>query len=453
VAELADAADSKSAYESNVGSTPTPGTYLMHAILKMFALTACSAVILGAEEQAGVRVAPMKPAIGSDGIWRSDPPNGCPFGPSEAFTALQFTGRHAEYVNADTWYPSWAADGDLYSPWADGSVSGVTSYSSGMTSTNGSAEIVGDNPLQFQVVNPRVCKSDPRPYAGRYPCGSLVYNGVWYYGTYCLNPAGEVKRGGRSYNWPFLGPFVGFRTSTDRGASWTESPCTPERPLFGEHSLNGEPVKIGSPHFVDLGKNLEFSPDGFAYLVAHGASDGVNRRFAYNSWITGDEVYLLRVKPSLENMNDAAKYEFFSGRDQFGHAIWSHSFERIKPVAAWRDNMGCVTMTYDAPLRKFLICVTDGVGTTDAFNTYLLESDSITGPFTLVTYLRHFGEQGYFVNIPSKFISPSGRSFWLCYAANFTTGSNDARLQQNPPGSRYGMCLQEVRLVSHSNGK
>ncbi len=59
----------------------------------------------------------------------------------------------------------------------------------------------------------------------------------------------------------------------------------------------GEPVKIGSPHFVDFGRNMEHSPDGKAYLVAHGASDGVNRRFGYNSWITGDEIYLLRVTP------------------------------------------------------------------------------------------------------------------------------------------------------------
>ncbi|GHU63186.1 hypothetical protein FACS1894123_05460 [Bacteroidia bacterium] len=33
----------------------------------------------------------------------------------------------------------------------------------------------------------------------------------------------------------------------------------------------GYPVKIGSPHFVDFGKNMEYSPDGKAYMVAHGA--------------------------------------------------------------------------------------------------------------------------------------------------------------------------------------
>lgn len=373
-------------------------------------------------------------------------PTNCPFPASDTLVGLEFTGRHAEYTKADTWYPSWAADGNLYSPWTDGSVNGVSSGSSGKNAATGSAKIIGDDPLQLQVVEPRVYKSDPSPYAGRYPCGSLIYKGVWYYGTYCLHPSGEVKRDGQSYNWPWLGPFVGFRTSTDYGATWTQSPCTPEQPLFGEHALNGEPVKIGSPHFVDFGKELEHSPDGKAYLVAHGASAGTNRRFAYNSWITGDEIYLVRVKPGIKNLNDAAKYEYFAGDDRKGKPIWSRDFAKLKPIAAWPDNMGCVTMTYNAPLQKFLMCVTDGGNTMGSFNTYVLESDRATGPFKIVTYLKSFGEQGYFVNIPSKFISPDGKTFWLCYAANFTQVWKGTKLLENPPGSHYGMCLQEVKL-------
>ena len=62
-------------------------------------------------------------------------------------------------------------------------------------------------------------------------------------------------------------------------------------------------------------------------------------------------------------------------------------------------------MTYDAPLKKFLMCITDGGNTISKFNTYILESDHITGPWKLVVYMREFGEQAYFVNIPSKFIS------------------------------------------------
>jgi len=71
----------------------------------------------------------------------------------------------------------------------------------------------------------------------------------------------------------------------------------------------------------------------------------------------------------------------------------------------------------------------------------------VTGPFRLVTHLKALGGQAYFVNIPSKFISADGRTFWLYDAANFTTVWKGAKLQQNPPGSRYAMCLQEVSLL------
>ena len=59
---------------------------------------------------------------------------------------------------------------------------------------------------------------------------------------------------------------------------------------------------------------MEHSPDGKAYLVGHGAELGEPEpRFANLSWISGDQVYLLRVVPRLETINDASKYEFFAG--------------------------------------------------------------------------------------------------------------------------------------------
>ena len=76
-----------------------------------------------------------------------------------------------------------------------------------------------------------------------------------------------------------------------------------------------------------------------------------------------------------------------------------------------------------------------------------LEADAITGPWKLVTFMRNFGEQGYFVHFPSKFVAAGGRTAWLMYAANFTNGYLKTRYRSNPPGSRYGMCLQEVRLL------
>jgi hypothetical protein len=379
-------------------------------------------------------------------IFPSDAPADCPFSPSTTLAAPLFTGRHAEYEKADTWYPSWASDGNLYSPWTDGIVNGLLSMSEGAGSTTGKAKITGEDPLNLQVVDQAVFASNPSPYAGRYPCGSLIYNGIWYYGTYCLNPAGEIHIDGKLYNWPWLGPFVGFRWSTDFGKTWTQTPHTPEKSLFGEQGLKGEPVKIGAPHFVDFGKNMEHSPDGKAYLIAHGASDGSNRRYGYNSWITGDEIYLIRVTPTIENMNDASQYEFFAGKDAQGQDIWTHDFAKIQPLAQWRDHLGCVTMTYNAPLKKYLMCVTDGGNTVGDYNTMVLESDAITGPFQRVAYWKDFGVEAYFVNFPSKFISTDGKTCWLCYAANFVQVWKGTPMDSNPPGGHYAMCLQEIKL-------
>ncbi len=379
-------------------------------------------------------------------LWISQPPGDCPFKQSSHFKGLAFSDLHAEYENADTWYPSWASDGNLYSPWTDGTVEGIKSYSGGKEATTGFAKIIGDDPMHLTITDVGTYPSDPSPYGGRYPCGSLVYNGVWYYGTYCL------LDGGNQLNWDVLGPFVGFRWSENYGKSWTQTPCTPSHPLFGEQSLHHEPIRIGSPHFVDFGRDMEYSPDGYAYLVAHGASQGPQgRRKAYDSWITGDEIYLIRVKPSIADMNDISKYQFFAGYDKAGSAIWSEDFKKIHPIAKWMNHMGCVTMTYDAPLKRYLMCVTDGGTTLSMFNTYILESQDITGPWRLVTYMEHFGQQGYFVNVPSKFISPDGKTFWLCYAANFSGGEDGVPFRSNPSGSRYGMCLQKAKLIGSND--
>ena len=55
---------------------------------------------------------------------------------------------------------------------------------------------------------------------------------------------------------------------------------------------------------------------------------------------------------------------------------------------------------------------------------------------------KDFGQQGYFLNFPSKFISENGRKAWLCYSGNYWIDEVD------PPGSHYGLVLQEIELLS-----
>jgi len=382
-------------------------------------------------------------------VWPNRPPKDCPCKQSRQFSGVYFTGRHHDRNYGDTWYPSWAADGNLYSPWTDGATEGVTSLSGGENATTGNAVMIGDDPQALTVKNtapPQ--KASPKPYGGRYPCGSLVHNGVWYYGTYCLGPSPEAKHDGFTYNWPVMGPMPGFRVSTDFGKTWTPSPLSPERPLFPEPAKFMCTLKMGAPHFVDFGKNMEHSPDGKAYLVGMGAEENDPKpRYANLSWVSADQLYLARVTPSIANINDIKKYEFFAGHDKKGKPIWTRDFAKIKPLLDWNNNMGVATVTYNAPLKKYLMCVTDGWPTCAKMTSYILEADAITGPWRLIVYMKDFGEQAYFLNFPSKFISSDGRTLWLCYSANFAPDWNGIALKFNPPGGCYGLCLHELRLL------
>ena len=390
----------------------------------------------------------------------STPPEDCPFEKSKQITGIAFTGRHKEYTGADTWYPSWAADGNLYSPFTDGKVGKVFSgsgYNFGKRRppVTGYATIVGDDPMNLKFINAGVIRHDPFPYGGQYPCGTLACNGLLYHGSYTLD---WHKR-----PWDTMGPFVGFNVSKDHGKTWLPEALTAKRPLFGESGKHGKAVlawpnanpntsekritmgkpgtrvKMGAPHFVDFGKNMEHSPDGKAYLVGHGATRGDSTC----SWISGDQIYMARVTPSVKNINDVTKYEFFAGHDTAGKPIWVKDFAKIKPLVEWNDRSGCVTIVYNAALKKYLMCVTyGGKSGNGPYDTWIVESDKITGPWRLVSYMAKFGQQAYFVNIPTKFISADGRTAWLCYAHGWQHKKPD------PPGSRYAMNLQEFRLLA-----
>jgi hypothetical protein len=341
----------------------------------------------------------------------------------------------------------------MYSPYTDGGCprgDGTYDRSAsypGDRATTGCAVMEGDDPVNLQIRSLGLVKAAALPYQGRYPCGSLVRNGIWYYGTYTLGPEGQVKHDGAVYNWPWLGPFVGFRTSTDFAKTWTETPHTPAEPIFGENGLAGQAVKIGSPHFVDFGRELQHSPDGKAYLVAHGASDpDPQPRYANASWITGDQIFLLRVEPSLETINDPAAYEFFAGHDRSNKPLWTRDFARIRPLIDWNNHCGCVTATYVPGLKTYLMFVTDGWPTAGRMSTSVFEAPQLTGPWRLVSFMKDFGQQAYFVNLPSKFIAPDGRKAWLCYSANYAPNWNQTPIKADPPGSRYGLVLQEILL-------
>ena len=66
----------------------------------------------------------------------------------------------------------------------------IVAFRDDYTTQTGQAIMVGDDPLDLKLIPLENQSATAYPYNGRYPCGTLVHNGVWYYGTYCLSPHG-----------------------------------------------------------------------------------------------------------------------------------------------------------------------------------------------------------------------------------------------------------------------
>lgn len=206
-------------------------------------------------------------------------------------------------------------------------------------------------------------QADAVPYEGRYPAGVLSYKGTLFYGTYALavpaNP-GDNKMDGCG-NWCVQGPWFGMRTSTDGGISFNEPRTTPKSlsdNIFGEALQftgatpypfdNGTygwvgKIKFGAPQVVDMGIDLEHSPDGKFYLLGHGAEHSDEPQ----AWMQGSSVYMARCNPTVADVNDKSKWEFYSGTSGHeGEASWSRGdVGAATPLFVWPNRTGVATMS------------------------------------------------------------------------------------------------------------
>lgn len=156
--------------------------------------------------------------------------------------------------------------------------------------------------------------------------------------------------------------------------------------------------QYGAPHAVDHGRNNEHSPDGALYIIGHGGESPTSPQ----SWMQGDSVYMARTigKPNPATINDAASWQFFAGGDGAA-AQWAASIADAKPLFVWPGRTGVVTLSYHPALGKYVMVVstpTSGDSTVGNFDTYFLESDSMTGPWAMISYLSSFGPEAYFVH-------------------------------------------------------
>ena len=379
--------------------------------------------------------------------WPNEPPPGCPQARSQEIRGIRFTGRRAKYTNADTWYLAWAKDGDCYSCWTDGHIGNYVCASNpwggNKEPCNGQARIAGNDPLSLKVYN--LGKMYGR-YDFCHPCVSVIANDVFYLGWQRTKNLESFKNGKPSGPGDPRGLYYdGVRYSTDwnhftealkpgwKNKYWVNA-SDPDRNFFKEQ----EPLaRFRYPHAVYLGRDNSLSPDGNLYFTSHGAATGSEAL----TWEKGDAIYLCRVAAEIKSVTDAKAYEFWNGSG------WSKQLAGSRPILAWKNRLGSESMTYIPGLRKYILMsarLCENEKNLDYNCLLFYESDAITGPYKLVHGMRDFGPQCYFPHIPPKFISADGKKAWFCYSANYSAA---ARKQENPPGSGYALCLQEMEFL------
>jgi len=312
---------------------------------------------------------------------------------------------------ADTFYPSEDRYGRFMTGFDDGGILSVTakSYSiDGEGTTTGAAIVTGGKDWRnLRVSTPSgAVREDGAPMYGRYTSATVVLNGTWWTGTYglALAPLGS-KDVSKTVE---MGPFVGFRSSIDDGRHWAE-PLTPSgHALNVSHSLFGEKpgaaIKYGSPHVVDHGPENRHSPDRAVYMVASGClAPGANPNC---TWISGDGVFLAKAlgvdatKPN--SLNGVDNWRFWDGKE------WGTEVGAAEPVLTWRGRVGAVTASWHPGLSKYLMVVTGPTvhpyDISGPYDTFVVESEALTGPWGMVTYMPRFGMQAYFVSLPSAWL-------------------------------------------------
>jgi hypothetical protein len=284
----------------------------------------------------------------------------------------------------------------------------------------------------------------------------------WWVGTYGLAVGDKACEAGTGVlQFCEMGPFVGFRTSTDGGLSWREPHGANGAILNVSHPLFDEPagtsVKLGAPHIVDFGPENTRSPDGRLYMVGNGCL--ASKPNSNCSWISGDAVFLARAgefdASSPDSLNDAAAWEFYCGdgaatapTNATGDECWSRDVSKAKPILTWKGRVGTVTATWHPQLSRFLFAITTPTvlpSTVGPYDTWILEAPTLTGPFSLISYMPKFGQQAYFVSFPSKFLLGSGKlDAVMAFSANFACKTGGC--VPNIGFARYGANLLPVQF-------
>lgn len=312
----------------------------------------------------------------------------------------------ADCASGDQWAGTWADDGHLYMGWGDGTGFGHRGeWRDPATVFMGLARLEG-TPPHHRGVNVwggfRPESEHGALYVNRVPQpinlkpadGLIFLNGTLYWYA-------ERKSDGR-VDCQLL-------TSTDYGRSWKD------RGRFFQ-----EDGKFAFTGIIQCGQNYSDAPahlGKYLYLFDGGTKAVNHPRFSRKD--------MLLARIPLDDLLNRRAVEFFAGTP--GQPSWTSDISRAKPV--FQDPRGVnahVSCTYNPAIGRYLLLTMhshgEGSSRIDNAGFGMFESDRPWGPWGTIYYTDHLES---FVpglrllinlSLPSKWISPDGRSMWLVFS-------------------------------------
>lgn len=327
--------------------------------------------------------------------------------PSTAITGMTFDmatlrnvtpGNNVVADESDNWTITWADDDHQYTSFGDGE--GFRTANT-VRASLGVGRIEGDkdNYSAFDVF--KVGKESGG--CGGKSVGILAVDGELY-----------LLRAGTSSNSSAFQRTELFK-STDKGKSWSTT---------GVKWVNSEFTGSDgffSPSFLQFGKDYAGARDEFVYIYAPEETMSVDADI-WNVQVPG-KIALIRV-PKV-SMTEKNTYEYFTGLDVTGNALWTTDINSRAPV--FEDPVNGVMRTsvsFNVGLGRYLLITQQvnrfrnsdfHIGVYEApdpwgpWNTILFENAELVGPGL------NTGTKSVFWNFSNKWLSPDGKNFVMVY--------------------------------------
>lgn len=403
--KLVNAATEQDIASVSISMSGTPGTFKYGVLPTPVVLAAGSTVWVLTQEtsggdqwhdHAGTVLTPASVAAITGLIWGGPPwsqavvgANEC-FGPvsfmyettgappppaGQLYGNLQVDAARISIGHGDNLPVTWGADGNIYTAYSDG-----YGFGGSVNLSTGQAKILGSAPsITGQNIPSPTGEFTGDGAFGRKASGLLMSGGVLYEFIRNLNTDGT-------------GSYLGW--SSNLGSSW----------VWAAPGWTMPP--IGYPTWLNAGQDFGARQDGYAYFYS---PDGPSAYIAYPN--------LMMARVPVGSITNPATYQYFGGLDGSGQPIWTTSFAARGSCFSNGAGIFRPSVVYNPGIGRYLLTMTNAY---NAPSNYLgvFEAPKPWGPWTQVAYINGWGypENRFQPQIPSKWISADGLSFYIQYS-------------------------------------